>query len=96
MDRLREIDFNKLNEAKKTLKKRMFTYIAAGLGLVAGLAWNDAIRSTIDYLVPDTGNTVLAKILYATILTIVVGLILLYVEKSLQENKIEDKQGQNK
>ncbi len=42
---------------KKTLlrgefKKRVAGYILAGLGLVAGLAWNDAIKALIDSLFP--------------------------------------------
>lgn len=64
----------------------MFSYIAAGLGLVAGLAWNDAIKVLIDFFVPDTGNTIIAKLLYAIVITLVVALILVYVEKTLDED----------
>ncbi len=71
--------------AQKLIKKRMFAYIAAGLGLVAGLAWNDAIKAIIDYFIPQDGGTLLAKIIYAFTLTIVVSVILVYIEKSLNK-----------
>jgi len=72
-------------EARAAIKKKMFGYIAAGLGLVAGLAWNDAVKTLIDRLIPDTGNTIIAKLLYAFVITFVVGAVLFYAEKSLEE-----------
>jgi len=74
-----------LERARREVKKKMFGYIAAGLGLVAGLAWNDAIKLAIDYFIPSAGSTLVAKILYAIIITVVVGLALFYIEKSLEE-----------
>ncbi|OHA00412.1 MAG: hypothetical protein A3C07_00990 [Candidatus Sungbacteria bacterium RIFCSPHIGHO2_02_FULL_47_11] len=75
-----------IQKARKAIRKKMFGYIAAGLGLIAGLAWNDAIRTLIDYFIPDTGNTIVAKMLYALFVTIIVGLILFYIEKSLDDD----------
>jgi ABC-type bacteriocin/lantibiotic exporter with double-glycine peptidase domain len=74
--------FNTIREARRVIKKRMFGYIAAGLGLVAGLAWNDAIKVIIDQLIPNTSSTIIAKLIYAVVVTILVGIILFYVEKS--------------
>ncbi|MDD3170300.1 MAG: DUF5654 family protein [Candidatus Paceibacterota bacterium] len=78
---------NTLQKTRKAIQRKMFSYIAAGFGLVAGLAWNEAIRGLIDYFVPDTGNTIIAKLLYALIITVVVGLVLFYLERSLEEDK---------
>lgn len=69
-------------EAKKEIKRRILTYSMAGFGLVIGLAWNDAIRSLIDYLIPQAGSGIIAKFVYALVLTLVVGLTLFYLEKS--------------
>lgn len=74
-----------LREAERAVRKKMFGYIIAGLGLVAGLAWNDGIRAVIDYFVPDTGDTVIAKLLYALVVTLIVGLAVWYLEKSSQK-----------
>ena len=80
-----------IQETQKAVKKKMFSYIAAGLGLVAGLAWNDAIKAVIDYFVPDKGNSILAKIFYAFVITTVVAISLFYIEKSFEEEEKKKK-----
>jgi hypothetical protein len=50
-------------------------YLLAGFGLVAGLAWNDAIKALIDYIFPQGGETVVAKLIYAGVMTVVVVLV---------------------
>lgn len=77
----------KARQAARAIKTKMVAYVGAGLGLVIGLAWNDAIISFIAYLYPDQGNGVIAKLVYAVVVTVVVGLALYLVEKSLEENK---------
>lgn len=72
-----------LREARLAVKRRVLGYIAAGLGFVAGLAWNDAIKSIIDYLVPDRENSLAAKLLYAVAITLFVSIALIYVERSM-------------
>ena len=74
-------------KARRALKKRVFGYIAAGLGLVAGLAWNDAIKLLIEKFIPNPGSNIAAKLIYAVIITAVVGLLLVYVEKETEEKK---------
>ncbi len=72
-----------LKEAKKSVLKRMTTYIGAGFGLVVGLAWNDAIAELIRTFFPNSVDTLIAKFAYALLLTIIVGITLYYVEKIL-------------
>jgi hypothetical protein len=81
----REKTVGLIKTAQAALKKRLFTYIGAGLGLVAGLAWNDAISALIKFFVPEGGNSVIAKFVYAFILTVVVALVLYYIERALTE-----------
>lgn len=80
-----ESRIEKVKRVSKSVKNKIFGYIAAGLGLVAGLAWNDAVKSLIDYFLPDTASTIIAKIIYAFVITVIVGLVLYFVEKSLEE-----------
>ncbi|TSC67934.1 MAG: Uncharacterized protein G01um101466_600 [Parcubacteria group bacterium Gr01-1014_66] len=61
-------------------------YIAASFGLVAGLAWNDAVKTLIEYLVPVAQNTVFAKFLYAVVITLFVVLITGYLMRPLRNN----------
>lgn len=66
---------------KKEIRRRMVGYIAAGMGFVAGLAWNDAIKSLIEYLFPLAKNSVLMKFTYAVLLLIFITVVLVYLEK---------------
>jgi hypothetical protein len=75
-----------LQDAQKAIKKRIFTHIAAGFGLVVGLAWNDAIKFTIENLVPDIGNTIIAKLVYAISITVIVGLVLFYIDRMSEKD----------
>ena len=75
-------------ELRREVKKRTVTYVAAALGLVVGLAWNEAIKSVIEYLFPLGQNTMAAKIIYAAIMTAVLVFATAYV---LKEQKNEEK-----
>ena len=72
-----------LKEAQGAIRKKMFSYIAAGFGLVIGFAWNDAISSLIKQLFPDSAGGIFAKFIYAVLLTVIVGYTLFYLEKAL-------------
>jgi hypothetical protein len=60
---------------KEEIQSKTVEYLIAAFGLVAGLAWNDAVKSLIDYLFPLTKNTLLAKFIYAIIITIIVVIL---------------------
>ncbi len=66
----------KLKEAEVTqeVRSQVVGYIVAAIGLVAGLAWNDAIKSLIEYFFPLSQNTIWAKVMYALILSTLVGI----------------------
>lgn len=81
MEELRE----KSVELKKEFQKKVVGYILAAFGLVAGLAWNEAIKSLIDYLFPLSKNSLLAKFVYAILITLVVVLVATYVSKFFME-----------
>jgi hypothetical protein len=49
--------------------------------LVAGLAWNDAVKSLIDSLFPRSGDGVAAKFAYAVLVTVLVVLLVYYMER---------------
>jgi len=78
-------------EIRKELKKRTFSYMTAGIGLIAGLAWNDAIKSFIEYFFPVAQNTMLAKFLYAVIITIALVIFSYYLGKILTADSKEEK-----
>ncbi len=73
---------NTLNkETKKKIalhsevREKTTGYILAALGLVAGLAWNDAISSAIKVIFPLESNGLIAKFIYAVVITIAIVMI---------------------
>lgn len=72
----------------KEIRRQIFIYVGAGLGLVAGLAWNEAIKSLIDYLFPLSKNTLLAKFSYALIITLIVVLVSIYLSRLFKKEEI--------
>ncbi len=68
------------------VKERTVGYVTAAFGLVAGLAWNDAIKALIDMLFPaSAGSSIVAKFTYAAILTVFVVLITAHLFTSRRE-----------
>lgn len=61
-----------MDDLKREIREKTLTYIVAAFGLVAGLAWNEAIKSLIEYLFPLSQNTLLAKFIYAIVVTLLV------------------------
>ena len=83
--------FKRLKHQKSTLEKelidRMSGYILGAFGLIAGLAWNDAIKGSIEYLFPLNKDSIPAKFLYAIIMTILVVFVTLYAIRLIQRSK---------
>ncbi|OGH88800.1 MAG: hypothetical protein A3J93_01785 [Candidatus Magasanikbacteria bacterium RIFOXYC2_FULL_42_28] len=63
------------------VKKKTLGYILAALGLVSGLAWNEAIKAIIEQLFPLEANGIWAKLIYALIITLVAVFISVYLLK---------------
>jgi hypothetical protein len=80
-----------MSELKKELRGRTFGYVSAALGLVAGLAWNDAIKNMIETIFPLSKDTIMVKFLYAIIVTIAVVILIKYMDRMF--NKLEPEQG---
>ncbi len=67
-------------------QERLLGYIVAAFGLIAGLAWNDAVKALIDHFFPASGaNTILAKFIYALIVTIFVVVVTVYITHLLKK-----------
>jgi hypothetical protein len=56
-------------------KKQIISYILGAFGLVAGLAWNDAIKSLIEFIFPLEQNSLTIKFIYAAVLTLILVLV---------------------
>jgi len=74
------------NSTAREVKERLVGYMTAAFGLVAALAWNDAVKALIDILYAVDKNTVTAKFIYAIVITIAVVVVSIYLSK-LSEKK---------
>jgi hypothetical protein len=78
-------------EVKSRIQQQTIGYITAGLGLVAGLAWNDAITSLIKRFFPQGDDSIAAKFVYAALITIAVVLLTMYLVKLFKKDEEKDK-----
>ena len=90
MERIKQ-KFGELKEhsrrMKKEVQRQMVSYILAGLGVVAGFAWNDAIKEFIEYLFPIGKDTLFAKFTYAAVITLLVVFVSAYVVRFFGEEE---------
>jgi C4-dicarboxylate transporter len=71
-------------EIKTEIKQRIVGYIVAAFSLVAGLAWNEAVKSLIEYIFPLSSSTLLLKFVYAIFITLVLVFVSIYLVKLLK------------
>jgi thiosulfate reductase cytochrome b subunit len=71
----------KIHDEALEVRKSSIGYILTALGLVAGLAWNDAITAAINALFPLDKNALWVKFAYAAIITLAVVIVATYLTK---------------
>ena len=79
-----------LSHLRREVRERTLSYIMGALGLVTGLAWNDAIKELIDYIFPLKEHSLSAKFIYAFLITILVVTVSLYLNRLLLKDSGED------
>lgn len=75
---------------KREINKKTVTYIVTALGIVAGLAWNDAVKSLIEYFFPLSQNTLIAKFFYAILMTVVLAVVAMYLTRIFIGEEIKE------
>lgn len=85
MEDIKEKLKEKASVVKREARKQTAGYILSAFGLIAGLAWNDAVKTLIEYVFPVSQNTLLAKFFYAIIITGLVVVVSLNVSRVFRE-----------
>ncbi len=62
-------------ELRRELFQKGISWILAGFGIMAGLAWNEAVKSLFDFLLGPTKASLMAKFVYAIVVTIVAVMV---------------------
>ena len=72
----------------KEITEKTTGYIIGAFGLVAGIAWNDAVKSLIEYLFPlaKGDSAIWLKFLYAIVITLVVVTLSFYVLRLINKD----------
>ncbi|MFH1229247.1 MAG: DUF5654 family protein [Candidatus Aenigmatarchaeota archaeon] len=76
---------HEVSKFTKTFRDSFVTFIASALGLVAGLTWNEAIKTTIDTLFPTTGNLIY-KFVVAGVVTAIAIVITYFISRIKSNN----------
>lgn len=74
-------------ELEREIREKTLGYILTSFGLVAGLAWNEAIKGLIDRFFSDPGSGLQAKFFYAIVMTIMVVIISFYLTRLFKVDK---------
>lgn len=69
-----------VEKTKKEFKEKIVTLILGGFGLVAALAWNEAIKTLFETFFPKRDELV-GKFIYAFVVTFVVVVLTLQLRK---------------
>lgn len=80
---------SKCSEFEHAVREKTFGYIVASFGLVAGLAWNEAIKAFIESFFPMQKDTIKAKFIYALIITIILVFVSVYLARLFKDEKEE-------
>ncbi len=70
------------------VREKAVGYIVSALGLVAGLAWNDAVKAMIETIFPLQENSLWARFGYAIFITVLIVFISVNLVKII--NRTQD------
>jgi hypothetical protein len=75
------------DELKDKVRTQTIGYITAAFSLVAGLAWNEAIKSAIDSTFIFSHDSLWVKFIYAALLTLILVLVTIYLNYLFQHEE---------
>jgi hypothetical protein len=82
---------------REAVREKTLGYILTALGLVVGLSWNEAIKSSIEYFFPAANeNTLFAKFYYASFLTLILVIFSVYLNRIFKKNEKDEKNDSKK
>lgn len=83
-----------IQELRSQLINTVRSLAVTSLGLVAALAWNEAIQKLFEVVFPNKANSLIAMFIYALFITAIVVFVTYYLTKLAR--KVEKEDGQEK
>lgn len=80
-------------DLRKELVKQMITLSSSGFGVVAALAWNDAIQSFVKEYIDkyfSAGSGIMSRFIYAVIITVIAVLVTYELTKMIKDKGEEE------
>jgi len=90
---IKKPSLQEIHELRVETLTKMTDLATAGFGLVAALAWNEAIQSLVNAFLPKSSNGgIIAQLIYAAVITAVVVVITVKLGKMTGKAKeaVED------
>lgn len=81
-------------DLRRELVKQMITLSSSGFGVVAALAWNDAIQSFVKEYIDkyfSAGSGIMSRFIYAIIITVIAVLVTYELTKMIRKKGDEEK-----
>lgn len=72
---------------EREVREKLTTYLGAAFGFVAGLAWNDAVKSLIDYFFPMDHGGIAAKFIYALAVTLILVVVTIGLQRTMRQKQ---------
>ena len=79
----------KTNEVKTQVAQTISTLMTVAFGLIAALAWNDAIKAIIISYLPS-GNGITGLLIYAVLITIIAVVATLIIARALGKPPVQE------
>lgn len=73
-----------IKSTETIFKEKIVTLVLGGIGVIAALAWNEAIKSLFEAYLPKGGELV-GKFIYAIMVTLILGIASRYLGKIEQK-----------
>ena len=72
---------------KLQLVETFATLMTAAFGMIAALAWNEAIKALVAKYYPVAGDAVVPLLIYAIIITVIAVLCIIFIARTLGKLK---------
>jgi hypothetical protein len=77
------------NEVRTQVAGTISTLMTVAFGLIAALAWNDAIKAIIATLIPK-GNEITGLLIYAILITIIAVVATIVIARALGKPPVQE------
>lgn len=79
----------KADDVRKQVTRTISTLLTVAFGLIAALAWNDAIKAIIATVIPK-GNGITGLLIYAILITIIAVVATMLIARALGKPPIQE------